>query len=218
MYAFTRHLIATALAPEGDWAFAWWVDQDLRVNSEAQGDIPQSDQSCNVLGLWAAKGDDAGRITDLWFFRQLTLPERALRFNDPAMPFQSLDTAAFKEPSELKEDPARARAMMDAARQFDGMYAAGNTVAAAELLADNVVSYDLLFGSSSNSREEWVAKHDKLFAVRRFQQGRLVVSNTSVDRAKSTIRSCTLPQSPPAPTATRRLSTGMPVAVDGAGQ
>lgn len=180
-YSFTRHLIATATNPQGDWAFAWWVDQDLTVNNK---DLPAGDSTSNVIGLWAAKGDEQGKLTDLWFFRQLTPSERALRFKDPATPFQNLDTHSFKEPSELPHDPDRTAAMMEAARRFDGMYAAGNTDAAADILSDSVVSYDLLFGSSSSSRQEWVRvvystavilpqhlqveKHNKLFSVRCF--------------------------------------------------
>ncbi len=38
------------------------------------------------------------------------------------MPFADFDTRVFMEPSELKEDPQRAAAMMHAAQCFDRMY------------------------------------------------------------------------------------------------
>ncbi len=42
----------------------------------------------------------------------------------------------------------------------------GSTNGAGDVLDDNVTSYDLLFGSASRSLQEWVDKHNKLFAVR----------------------------------------------------
>lgn len=161
-YDYTNAALVDASATsEGkNSAFSFWVQDNVRLKPEAAKDgITPAKEPATVSGITRVELDGEGKVTDMWYLRQLTNEEKAHRLKNPELKETGYDPHSYKQ--SLKAD---SRAMMNAAQVFNKIWATGDPAAADGIMAPDVKQYGTVFGQETHGIDGFKGMIQKVFS------------------------------------------------------
>ncbi|KAA6412352.1 MAG: hypothetical protein FRX49_13773, partial [Trebouxia sp. A1-2] len=150
------------------------------VQLKNKGSLPaEAVKPASTIGIWKQKYGSDGKVTDIFFYRQMSSDElyskcRACDNNPTGVQVKDPSKAASASDADIKDlvqfrgeelkkdtlaeakpDEKRYDQLMKAAKAFSSVWQDGKTELAKPVLADDVVSKDLLFGNEIKGYENW---------------------------------------------------------------
>ncbi|DBB05177.1 TPA: hypothetical protein ACH3X3_010422 [Trebouxia sp. C0006] len=165
-YEFEHDTLNYAVNPDTSCSFA--LSYDKNVHLKNKGSLPaEAVKPASTIGIWKQKYGSDGKVTDIFFYRQMSSDELYSKVKDPSKAASASDAdikdlVQFRGEelkkdtlAEAKTDNKRYDQLMKAAKTFSSVWQDGKTELAKPVLAEDVVSRDLLFGNEIKGYENW---------------------------------------------------------------
>ncbi|KAL3136507.1 hypothetical protein ABBQ38_005758 [Trebouxia sp. C0009 RCD-2024] len=165
-YEYEHDTLGYGVNPDSSCSFA--LSYDKGVHLKNKGDLPkEAVEPVATIGVWKQVYNSDGKVTDIYFYRQMSADELHSKVKDPSKAAHAADEdlkelvefrglEMKKDPwTEAKCSPERFEKLLKAAKSFSAVWQDGKTELAKDVLAEDVVSKDLLFGNVITGFDNW---------------------------------------------------------------